>query len=184
MKPRPPIRSDEARAIVDLATASVEPGVMVKAKRLHRRRGVTDLDVQPGQLVGTLDDDAGADTTTITIDSASWVPDSLPALDQLVHTCEADGEESCEHIAATLLELASLVEENQRLLARFTTDPDGSAETTEDLGNDRPTSIPHLETLLVPIDIEIGDEEDVDIAAVIAEARRVITSSVSRFRPG
>lgn len=157
---------------------------MVRAKRLHRRQAVTELEVEPGQLIGILDDEAGAGTTTIRIDPDTWKPGELPQAGDLVHDCTCDEGEACEHVAAALLEMASSVEENQRLLARFLTDPtsiDASSTTDE---SEAITAVPHLETLVVPVDIHFGEDDEVDIAAVIAEARRVVMSGVSRFRSG
>lgn len=184
MKSRSPIRSDEGRALVDLATASVEPGIMVRAKRLHRRQAVTELEVEPGQLVGLLDDEAGAGTTTISIDNDTWKPGSLPQADELIHDCTCDAGGACEHVAALLLEMASSVEENQRLLSRFLADPTGTDTSSTNDKSDVPTALRHLETLVVPVEIHFGEDDEVDIGAVIAEARRVIMSGVSRFRSG
>lgn len=190
---RRPLRSDEARAVANVAIDLGDPGRMAKARRLHRSNGVGSVDIEPGKAHASVVDSNGeihdVELTVVSPPASGAVPSASDLLTSC--SCDDDGD-SCMHALAALLGVAEEIESNGRLLEIWTgTVPSSSAPSyaapTGDAESffagawgatpDRLTLGPHHSgqpPVLVVDDIDAGE--------VVVDARRAIASGLSRYR--
>ena len=128
---RRPLRSDEARAIANVAIDLGDPGRMAKARRVHRSNGVGEVDIAAGVAGATVTDtDGSLYDVEITIESPP-VNGAIPAANDLRTTCECDDQgDTCTHALSALLGIAEAVEANGRLLDLWT----GTSAPTSTVG--------------------------------------------------
>jgi hypothetical protein len=128
---RRPLRSDEARAIANVAIDLGDPGRMAKARRVHRSNGVGEVDIAAGIAGATVTDTDGTlYDVEVTIESPP-VNGAIPAASDLGTTCECDDQgDTCTHALAALLGIAEAIEANGRLLDLWT----GSSAPTTPIG--------------------------------------------------
>ena len=114
---RPPLRSDEARGVANLAIDLGDPGRMSRARRMHRANAVAEVEVLAGIAHATVTD-ANSDVHEVSIAVASSVAkSSLPSSDDLEPSCTCDDRgDACTHALAALLGIAEEIEANGRLL--------------------------------------------------------------------
>lgn len=118
---RRPLRSDEARAVANLAIDLGDPGRMAKARRLHRSDSVGTVDIEGGvaqAIVADRDGDSHEVSVSVVAPPAGQ---KLPAASDIVAECDCDDtSDACQHALATILCIAEQVEADPRTIDRWT----------------------------------------------------------------
>lgn len=189
---RRPLRSDESRAVANVAIDLGDPGRMAKARRVHRSNGVGSVDIEPGIAHASVADANGeiydVEITVVSPPASGSIPTASDL--QTSCTCEDHGD-SCMHALAALLGVAEEIEANGRILEIWTGStpsvptpdyaaPTGAAESFFHgnwLATDRLTlgQRPPGQPLTLVVD-------DVDAGDVFVDARRSIAEGLSRYR--
>lgn len=189
---RRPLRSDESRAVANIAIDLGDPGRMAKARRLHRSNSVGSVDIEPGLATASVSDSSG-DVHEVEIQVVSPPAGGpIPTASDLLTSCSCDDQgDSCMHALAALLGVAEEIEANARILDTWTGSapaapapnyaaPTGAAESFFH-GNWTPQDRPTLgNNAAEPPPVLIVD--DVDAGEVFADALRTIASGLSRYR--
>ncbi|MFT7473346.1 MAG: hypothetical protein ACI81L_000261 [Verrucomicrobiales bacterium] len=191
---RRPLRSDEARAIANIAIDLGDPGRMAKARRVHRSNGVGEVDISGGIAEATVTDaDGELHDVQVTIEFPP-VNGPIPASSDLRTSCVCDDQgDTCTHALAALLGIAEAVEANGRLLDLWT----GSSAPTTPVG---PYSSPSDDQQaffegawsasiaipkLVPIRFDQAPAlvvDEVDAGPVVIDAIAAIGSGLRQYR--
>ncbi len=117
---RRPLRSDEARAVANLAIDLGDPGRMAKARRLHRSNSVSAIDFESGEAHATVTDSDG-ELHDVTIKVVAPPAQQLPAASDVLTECSCDDAgDSCRHALAAVLGIAEEVEVDARVIDRWT----------------------------------------------------------------
>lgn len=117
---RRPLRSDEARAIANLAIDLGDPGRMAKARRLHRSGSVSAIDVESGAAHASVTD-ADGEIYDVTITVVAPPAQELPMANDLLAECSCDDTgDACRHGLAAMLGIAEEVEADVRVIDRWT----------------------------------------------------------------
>lgn len=117
---RRPLRSDEARAVANLAIDMGDPGRMSKARRLHRSGSVSAIDIESGAAHATVTDSDG-ELYDVTITVVAPPTQKLPTSSDVLATCTCDDSgDACRHALAAVLGVAEEVEVDVRVIDRWT----------------------------------------------------------------
>lgn len=117
---RRPLRSDEARAIANLAIDIGDPGRMAKARRLHRSNAVSTIDIESGEAHALVTESSG-ESYEVTLTIVSPPAQKLPSASDVLAACTCDDSgDACQHALATVLGVAEEVEVDVRVLDRWT----------------------------------------------------------------
>ena len=189
---RRPLRSDESRAVANVAIDLGDPGRMAKARRLHRSNGVGSVDIEPGIAHASVADSNGevydVEITVVSPPSSGSIPSASDLLTSC--TCEDHGD-NCMHALAALLGVAEEIEANGRILDIWT----GTTPTAPAPNYAAPTG--EAESFFhgnwAPAErLTIGQRppgnpaplivDEVDAGEVFADARRSISAGLSRYR--
>lgn len=119
-----PLRSEIARSIANLAIEVGDPGRMAKARRIHRKGGVSAVEIDPRTASTSVSEDDSQYSVELSLDDTARAGE-VPAAEVLVTSCDCDdkGDAACRHVLAGLLGLAEACEVNARLLDRWTDVP-------------------------------------------------------------
>ena len=189
---RRPLRSDESRAVANVAIDLGDPGRMAKARRLHRSNAVGSVDIEPGIAHASVADANGevydVEITVVSPPASGSIPTASDLLTSC--TCEDHGD-NCMHALAALLGVAEEIEANGRILDLWTGStataptrnyaaPTGAAESFFH-GNWAPTDRLTLgqRPLGKPLNLVV---DDVDAGEVFIDARRSVADGLSRYR--
>jgi len=117
---RRPLRSDEARAVANLAIDIGDPGRMAKARRLHRSGKVSAIDIESGAAHASVSDTDG-DLHDVTITVVAPPSQKLPSASDVLAECTCDDTaDACQHALAAVLGIAEEVEVDVRVIDRWT----------------------------------------------------------------
>lgn len=189
---RRPLRSDEARAVANLAIDMGDPGRMSKARRLHRSHSVSAIDIESGAAHATVTDSDG-ELYDVTISVVAPPAKRLPAASDVLSVCTCDDSgESCRHALAAMLGIAEEVEVNLKVIDLWTGAAAPAAVTTYEspgVGTEEffagrwtsgpPTpSVPRLNPATSPSLVVDG----VDAGPVIEDAAAAIADGVAHLR--
>ena len=191
---RRPLRSDEARAIANLAIDLGDPGRMAKARRIHRGNNVGSVDISGGKAEATVIGlDGESQEVTITVE-AEVPAGQAPSAADVTTTCTCDDTgDICTHALAAILGIAEEIEANGRLLgvwaggateekvAPVIVERDGASDEFFSGRWTNPPTIPQMAGL------KFGEEphlivDDVDAGPVLIDARAAIKRGLSRYR--
>ena len=195
---RRPLRSDEARAVANLAIDLGDPGRMAKARRIHRGNNVGTVDIGPGVAETTVTDPSGElYDVTVTVD-ASAPAGEAPAASDVTSMCTCDdGGDTCTHGLAGILGIAEEIEANGRLLSVWS--GGATEETTAPVETDTSNTAPVISDdflagswskapVIPPMTpLQIDNEpslivDEVDAGPVVVDARSAIKRGLSRYR--
>lgn len=190
---RRPLRSDEARAIANLAIELGDPGRMAKARRLHRSNAVGEVDVRPSAaLTGVTGADGELHEVSLVLDAVGG-PGDIPSAVDVVTACSCDDHgDACVHALAAMLGLAETIEAEPDLLATWTGADDAGSAATYTTPSDsaltylrgRWTDVAEAQPMSpvqgVPVPRLIVD--DVDAGPVVIDAIDTIKRQLSSLR--
>ncbi len=191
---RRPLRSDEARAVANLAIDLGDPGRMAKARRLHRGNNVGTVDIGPGIAETTVADPSGeVFDVTVTVEAPAR-PGDAPGAPDVVSECTCpDAGDICTHGLAGILGIAEEIEANGRLLAIWAGGVTNDDLVPVEIASDGSTSdflagnwskaptIPPMTPLHLDHEPELIVDE-VDAGPVVVDARGAIKRGLSRYR--
>ena len=191
---RRPLRSDEARSVVNLAIDLGDPGRMAKARRIHRGNHVGSVDISPGLAEMTVADQSGEiHDVSVNVISPVRPGQDLTAQD-VTSTCSCeDGSDVCTHALAGILGIAEEIEANGRLLAVWAGEVPTEEQSTETVVVDGPTDDflagrwtgPPPIKQMAPLKFDDEPElavDGVDAGPVLVDARAAIRRGLSRYR--
>lgn len=194
---RRPLRSDEARAVANLAIDLGDPGRMAKARRIHRGNNVGTVDIGAGIAETTVTDASGElYDVTIRVDAPARAGEAPSSADVSSECSCDDGTDVCTHALAAILGIAEEIEANGRLLAVWSgaTAVDEPAATTaptdgQSVINDDFLAGSWSKAPVIPpmTPLQIDEEptlivDEVDAGPVVVDARAAIKRGLSRYR--
>lgn len=189
---RRPLRSDEARAIANLAIDMGDPGRMSKARRLHRSGSVGSIDIESGTAHATITDSDG-ELYDVTVTVVAPPAQKLPTSSDVVAACTCDDTgDACRHALAAVLGVAEEVEIDVRVIDRWTGAEAPAAVATYEspgagseaffAGNWTPNpQTPQLPRLTIPQRSSLV-VDGVDAGPVIEVASAAIADGVAHLR--
>lgn len=190
---RRPLRSDEARAVANLAIDLGDPGRMAKARRIHRGNHVGTVDIGPGVAETTVADPTGEVHDVAVVVEVAAQPGHAPAANDVSSTCSCDdGGDICTHGLAGILGIAEEIEANSRLLAVWaggTVEEEGAIEVAFEGATDDFLAGNWTKTPVIPpmTPLRLDHEpslivDDVDAGPVVVDARAAIKRGLNRYR--
>lgn len=195
---RRPLRSDEARAVANLAIDLGDPGRMAKARRIHRGNNVGTVDIGPGIAETTVTDPSG-DLYDVAITVESPAPTGeAPNFQDVTPECACDdGGDICTHGLAAILGIAEEIEANGRLLNVWaggaadeapSPEPEAAAADEVEPSSDFLAGSWSKAPVIPPMTpLQIDNEpsllvDEVDAGPVVVDARSAIKRGLSRYR--
>ncbi len=190
---RRPLRSNQARAVANLAIDLGDPGRMAKARRLHRGNSVGTVDITHLRAETTVTDPAGELFDVSIIVASPAAEDEAPLASTVSANCACDDDSDvCNHALAAILGIAEEIEANGRLLAIFGGTEAAPVALSPVERSDRSDSFFHgawtpspsiepLNTLNLSED-PVLTVDGVDAGPVVVEARAAIRRGLTRYR--